>query len=315
MRYLDSASMNASTDTARTPPPLTRFAALSIAAAVVTIGLKTGAWLLTGSVGLLSDAMESLVNLAAALLTLWMLSLSVRSPDERHAYGYSKAEYVASGAEGAMILVAAVGIAWAAIRRLIAPQPLEQASIGLVVSTVATMVNLGVSRALFRAGKRYHSIALEADARHLMADVFTSVGVLVGVGIAALTRWEPLDPIVALVVAAHIVYIGLQIVRQSFLGLIDVALPAEELAALNAVLEKHAAEQVKFHAVWTRQAGSRRFISMHMLVPGRWSVRRAHDLAEVVEQQIRDALESASVLVHIEPLEDPASYEDQVLDR
>jgi cation diffusion facilitator family transporter len=303
------------TGSATTSPKLTRFAALSIAAAVVTIVLKSGAWLLTGSVGLLSDALESLVNLVAALLTLWMLALAARAPDERHAYGYSKAEYIASGAEGGMILVAATGIAWTAIRRLIAPQALAQAPLGLVVSAVASLVNLGVSRSILRAGHRYHSIALEADARHLMTDVWTSVGVLIGVGVTALTGWERLDPLVALAVAVNIVWTGAQLIRRSFLGLIDVALPADELAALNAVLAKHAGESVQFHAVWTRQAGSRRFISTHMLVPGIWPVRRAHDLAEVVEEQIRATLPNASVLVHIEPLEDPASYEDQVLDR
>jgi len=296
-------------------PPLTRFAWLSIAAAIGTIALKTGAWRMTGSVGLLSDALESLVNLAAALLTLWMLALAARSPDEQHAYGYGKAEYVASGAEGAMILIAAVGIAWTAIGRLITPQPLAQAPLGLAVSAVASLVNLGVSRALFRASRTHQSIALEADARHLLTDVWTSAGVLIGVGIAAVTGWQPLDPIVAILVAVNIVYTGAQLIRRSFLGLIDVALPPEELRALTAVLDKHAGESLKFHAIWTRQAGARRFISMHMLVPGDWSVRRAHDLAELVEEQIRSALRNASVLVHIEPLEDPASYEDQNLDR
>ncbi len=299
----------------RTDPPLTRFAWLSIAAAIATISLKTVAWRLTGSVGLLSDALESLVNLAAALLTLWMLALSARVPDEKHAYGYGKAEYVASGAEGAMILVAAAGIAWTAIRRVITPHPLADAPLGLAISTVASLVNLGVSRALFRASRTYHSIALEADARHLMTDVWTSAGVLVGVGIAAVTGWQPLDPIVALLVALNIVRTGAQLVRRSFLGLIDVALPPEELSALTAILDKHASESLKFHAIWTRQAGARRFISMHMLVPGAWSVRRAHDLAELIEEQIRSALRNASVLVHIEPLEDPVSYEDQALDR
>ncbi|HTO97908.1 MAG TPA: cation diffusion facilitator family transporter [Myxococcales bacterium] len=304
--------MQEATPTSR---PLTRFAWLSIAAAVVTIALKLGAFFLTGSVGLLSDALESLVNLVAALLTLWMLALSARSPDEKHAFGYGKAEYVASGAEGALILIAAVGIAWAAIHRLIAPQPLSQAPLGLLVSAVASLVNLGVSRSLFRAGERHHSIALEADARHLLTDVWTSAGVIAGVGIVALTGFGPLDPIVALLVAVNIVYTGAQLVRRSFLGLIDVALPPEELAALDAVLKQHAGEALQFHAVWTRQAGSRRFISMHMLVPGKWTVRNAHDLAELIEEQIRAALPNASVLVHIEPLEDPASYDDQVLDR
>jgi len=295
--------------------PLTQFAWLSIAAAIVTIALKTCAWVLTGSVGLLSDALESLVNLVAAAVTLWMLALSARSPDEKHAFGYTKAEYFASWAEGVLILVAAVGIGWTAVPRLIAPRPLEQAPLGLLVSAVASLVNLGTSRALRKASRRYHSIALEADARHLMTDVWTSAGVLIGVGVVALTGWQRLDPIVALLVAANIVYTGVQLVRRSFLGLIDAALPADELQSLRAVLDRHASNALSFHAIWTRQAGSRRFIQLHMLVPGSWTVRRAHDLAERIEGEIRAALHNASVLVHIEPLEDPASYEDATLDR
>ena len=295
--------------------PLTRFAWMSIAAAVATIALKTGAWLLTGSVGLLSDALESLVNLVAAVVTLWMLAVSARRPDEKHAFGYTKAEYFASWAEGVLILVAAVGIGWAAVRRLIEPRPVEQAPLGLIVSAVASLVNFATSRALFRASQKHHSIALEADARHLMTDVWTSAGVLVGVGVVALTGWQRLDPIVALLVALNIVNTGVQLVRKSFLGLIDVALPADELRSLREVLDRHAGSTLRFHAIWTRQAGSRRFIQMHMLVPGRWTVRRAHDLAEQIEEQIRAALRNANVLVHIEPLEDPASYADETLDR
>ncbi|MGZ6125511.1 MAG: cation diffusion facilitator family transporter, partial [Myxococcales bacterium] len=211
--------------------------------------------------------------------------------------------------------VAAAGIAWTAIPRLITPRPVEQAPLGLVVSAVASLVNFTVSRALYRAGKRFHSIALEADARHLMTDVWTSAGVLVGVAIVALTGWERLDPIVAVAVAMNIVYTGVQLVRRSFLGLIDVALPPEELQSLRGVLDRHAGEALQFHAIWTRQAGSRRFIQLHMLVPGDWTVRRAHDLAERIEEEIRAALHNAAVLVHIEPLEDPASYEDERLDR
>ena len=299
----------------RSAPSLTRFAWLSISAAVVTIALKTGAWWLTHSVGLLSDALESLVNLVAAVVTLWMLAVSARSPDEKHAFGYTKAEYFSSWAEGVLILVAAVGIGWTAISRLITPRPVEQAPLGLIVSAVASLVNFATSRALYRASQKHHSIALEADARHLMTDVWTSAGVLVGVGIVALTGWQRLDPIVALLVAVNIVYTGVQLVRRSFLGLIDVALPPEEMKSLRQVLDGHAGNALTFHAIWTRQAGSRRFIQMHMLVPGDWTVRRAHDLAERIEEQIRAALHNANVLVHIEPLEDPASYEDDRLDR
>jgi cation diffusion facilitator family transporter len=301
--------------TATAAQPLTRFAWISIGAAIATIALKTGAWLMTGSVGLLSDALESLVNLVAAVVTLWMLAVSARSPDEKHAFGYTKAEYFASWAEGVLILIAAVGIGWTAISRLLTPRAVEQAPLGLIVSAVASLVNFGTSRALYRASKKHHSIALEADARHLMTDVWTSAGVLLGVGIVALTGWQRLDPIVALLVAVNIVYTGVQLVRRSFLGLIDVALPPDELKSLREVLARHAGDALRFHAIWTRQAGSRRFVQMHMLVPGRWTVRRAHDLAERIEEEIRAALHNANVLVHIEPLEDPASYEDEKLDR
>jgi len=299
----------------RAARPLTRFAWLSIAAAIVTISLKAGAWRMTGSVGLLSDAMESVVNLVAALVTLWALTVSARPADEEHTYGYSKAEYFASAAEGLLILLAAVGIGWTAVERLVTPRPVEQAGLGLLVSTVASAVNLGVSRALFRASRTHNSIALEADARHLLTDVWTSAGVIAGVGIVALTGWQRLDPILALAVAANIVRSGFQLVRRSLLALIDAALPPDELRALHAVLERHVSDSVRFHAIRTRQAGARRFVSMHLLVPGRWSVRRGHDLAEKIEDEVRAVLPNASTDIHIEPLEDPASYQDQNLDR
>src|SRR5512136_1717784 len=209
-------------------PSLTRFAWLSIAAAIATIGLKTAAWLLTGSVGLLSDAAESVVNLVAAATTLGMLGVAARPPDEEHAYGHTKAEYFASGVEGALILVAAAAIAWTAVDRLLHPKAIEQLGVGLLVSTGASVVNLVVARVLFAAGRRHHSIALEADAHHLMTDVWTSVGVLVGIGLVALTAWDWLDPIVALLVAANIVWSGVQLVRRSAHGLLDSALPPDE---------------------------------------------------------------------------------------
>jgi cation diffusion facilitator family transporter len=294
---------------------LGRFAWLSIAAAVATIALKVAAWRLTGSVGLLSDAMESLVNLVAAVMTLLMLTVAARPPDEDHAWGHSKAEYFASGAEGALILLAATGIGWAAVGRLLAPQPIEQAGLGVVVSTAASLVNLGVSRVLLAAGRRHHSIALEADARHLMTDVWTSAGVLGAIGLVALTGWNVLDPLIAVAVALQIVWTGVQLLRRSATGLLDVALVPEEQAALKAILARHEGPELRFHAVRTRQAAARRFVSLHVLVPGDWTVRRGHDLLERIEQEIRDAIPNAHVMTHLEALEDPAAWEDEGLDR
>ena len=294
---------------------VTRYAWLSIGAAVVTIALKTAAFLLTGSVGLLSDALESVVNLVAAIVTLGALIVAERPADEDHAYGHGKAEYFASATEGALIFAAALAIGWAAVRRLLAPQPIDQPWLGLAVSGVASMVNLAVARVLLRTGKRRRSIALEADAHHLMTDVWTSVGVFAGVAAVALTGWDRLDPIVALVVAANIVRTGVALLRRSALGLLDTAWSEVEQAALREVLARHEKANVKFHALRTRQAGRRRFVSMHVLVPGRWTVSRGHDLLERIERDIRKAFEHVTVDTHIEPLEDPASWADQRLDR
>ena len=296
-------------------PTLTRFAWLSIAAAIVTIALKTGAYLLTGSVGLLSDALESVVNLVAAMMTLWMLMLSARPADERHAYGYTKAEYFASGTEGALILLAAASIAWTSIPRLIAPQPIEQAGIGLAISAGASLVNLAVARVLLRASRVRRSIALEADAHHLMTDVWTSAGVIAGIALVAVTGWHRLDPVVALLVAANIVRTGVQLVHRSARGLIDAALPPEEQKAIAAVLGRHECETVRFHAVRTRQAAARRFVSMHVLVPGAWTVLQGHDFVEQVERELRDVVPRVTILTHLEPIEHPSSYDDIALDR
>jgi len=294
---------------------LKRFAWLSIAAAIATIALKAFAYLLTGSVGLLSDALESFVNLAGALMALAMLSLAARPPDANHAYGHGKAEYFSSGVEGGLILIAAISIGVAAVDRLLHPRPLEQLGLGLTISVVASAVNLGVSLVLMRAAKQYDSITLKANAHHLMTDVWTSAGVLVGVGAVALTGWLWLDPVVALAVAANIIWTGARIVHASILGLMDTALPADELAAIIAVLERYAGENVKYHALRTRQAGPRRFVSVHVLVPGAWTVMRGHDLLEQIEADMRAALPLVSVLTHLEPLEDPAAHNDLELDR
>jgi cation diffusion facilitator family transporter len=296
--------------------PLTRFAWLSIAAALVTIALKTGAYLLTGSVGLLSDALESLVNLAGALMALSMLTIAARPADESHVYGHSKAEYFASITEGLLILGAAVGIIGAAINRLLQPRELEQLGIGLGVSVAASIVNFIVARILLREGTARRSITLEADAHHLMTDVWTSAGVIGGVAIAGVTGWSKLDPLVAIVVALNIIWTGTRLVARSVSGLMDAALPEAEQSLIQGVMEKYQAKGVSFHALLTRQAAARRFMSVHMLVPGDWTVHDAHHVAEDFEADVREALGSAvTVLTHIEPAEDELSMEDMSLDR
>lgn len=294
---------------------LTRFALLSIAAAIVTIALKTIAWYLTGSVGLLSDALESIVNLVAATATLWLLYLSARPPDQRYAYGYSKAEYFASAFEGGLILVAAVAIAWAAVQRFLHPQPIEQVGIGLAVSIAATVVNFVVARKLLGAAKRHNSIALEADAHHLMTDVWTSVGVVIAVFAVAVTGWGWLDPVIALAVAVNIVFTGVSLLRRSAFGLMDRALSPESVALIEAVLARYRGPDVEFHAIRTRAAAGRSFVSMHVLVPGDWTVQRGHDLVEALEHEIALAVPGTAAITHIEPREDPASYQDEALDR
>jgi cation diffusion facilitator family transporter len=294
---------------------LTRFAWLSIAAALLTILLKAIAYLLTGSVGLLSDALESFVNLAGAIMALAMLTVAARPADEDHLYGHSKAEYFSSGVEGTLILIAAISIGATAVQRLITPRPLEQIGLGIAVSAAASVINLIVAQILLRASKRDNSITLEANSQHLMTDVWTSVGVILGVGAVVLTGWQRLDPIVALIVAANIIWSGIHIVRKSVLGLMDTALPLDEQATVQKVLDKHVQKNVQYHALRTRQSGSRRFVSLHVLVPGNWTVQRGHELLERIEADIRQVLPSVTVFTHLESLNDPASWEDIALDR
>jgi cation diffusion facilitator family transporter len=294
---------------------LTRFAWLSIAAAVVTIGLKSAAYLVTGSVGLYSDALESVVNLVGGMMALAMLTIAARPADDDHAYGHSKAEYFSSGVEGSLILVAAISIAFTAIQRLLHPLPLEKVGIGLLISAAASLVNLGVALLLLRVGKEEQSITLEANAHHLLTDVWTSVGVLVGVAGVVATKWLWLDPVVALLVAANIVWAGSQIVWRSISGLMDPALSSADLATIRQVLVTYEKDNLQFHALRTRQAGVRKFISMHVLVPGAWTVHHGHELLEQLEADIRRALPNSSVFTHLESLDDPASWDDVALDR
>lgn len=294
---------------------LTRFAWLSIAAALATIALKGLAWWLTGSVGLLSDALESFVNLAAAIVALWLLKVAARPPDDEHSFGHDKAEYFASGIEGIFILAAATGIALTAVPRFLHPEPLQQVGWGLAVSAVAALVNLVVGQILIRAGKAHHSITLEADGQHLMTDVWTSAGVIAAVALVAATDWLRLDPLIAIAVAAHICLTGVRLMRRSVSGLMDSALPREERDRVQAILERHRAAGVDYHALRTRQAGHRRFVYFHLLVPGAWSVEKGHNLMEDIEGEIRASLPYATVIAHLEPVEDPSSYQDVNLDR
>ena len=296
-------------------PPLARLLWLAVAAAIATITLKTLAWALTGSVGLLSDAAESLVNLVAALFALVIVHWAARPPDEDHPYGHEKADYLSAGVEGSLILVAALTIAFAATRRLLDPQPISDVGIGLTVSVAASAINFAVARVLIAAGREHRSLVLEADGRHLMTDVWTSVGVVVGIALVAVTGWERLDPIIALLVAANIVVTGLSLVGRFTGGLMDRALPPEQRAAIDGVLEHYAGDRVQFHALRTRSAGARAFVTVHVLVPGDWTVQRGHDLVERIEHDLRAALQHATVFTHLEPLEDPASFADTDLDR
>ncbi len=304
------------TDVVKNHAPLTSFAWLSIAAAITTIALKTGAYLLTGSVGLLSDALESLVNLAGAIMALGMLTIAARPADETHVYGHSKAEYFASVTEGLLILGAAAGIISAAISRLLQPHELEKLGLGLGVSIAASIINFIVARILLREGRDRRSITLEADGHHLMTDVWTSIGVIGGVAVAGLTGWGILDPIVAMIVALNIIWTGIRLVGRSVSGLMDAALPASERKLIETVMEKYYAKGVSFHALRTRQAAARRFISVHMLVPGAWTVHDAHHVAEDFELDVREALGNAvTVSTHVEPVEDELSMDDIFLDR
>jgi len=295
--------------------PLTRFAWLAVAAAAATIALKTLAWTLTGSVGLLSDALESVVNLIAAVLALVAVGWAAKPPDEEHAYGHAKAEYFSAGVEGAAICLAALSIGWAAVDRLLDPMRLEGIGVGLAVAGGASLINLVVGGILMRTGRRRRSIALEADGRHLLTDVATSVGVVAGVGTAALTGWDWLDPVIALAVAANILVTGAGLVRRSTGGLMDQQLPAAEREAINEVLRRAREDSIRFHALRTRRAGRLSFLSVHVLVPGAWTVQRGHDLLEQLEAELRLAVPQLVVFTHLEPLEDPSSFADTVLDR
>lgn len=279
------------------------------------MGIKAVAYLVTGSVGLLSDAVESVVNLAAAIVALIALHIAAKPPDDRHEFGHEKAEYFAAGVEGAMIVAAAVSIFAVSVRRLMHPVELERLGIGLVVSLIAAGVNLAVSLVLTRAGRRYRSITLEADGRHLMTDVWTSAGVVVAVGAVAVTGWQRLDPIIAIVVGVQVLVTGWILIRRSTSGLMDEALDVEQRGEVEAILDSHTGPQMLYHALRTRRAGRRSFMTAHILVPGRCTVQEAHDLVEKIEDELHRVIPDLTVLLHVEPLEDPRSFSDEGLAR
>ena len=296
-------------------PSLTKYAWLSIGAASLTIIIKFVAYLATGSVGLLSDALEGIINLAAALVVLITLKIVEQPPDESHQYGHDKVEYFSSGIEGTLIIIAALIILLTSIQRLFNPQPLEQIGLGLVLALIASGINLFVGQLLIRTGKEHDSITLEADGKHLMSDVWTSVAVVLGVAVAGLTGLNWLDPIVAIIVGLKIGWEGIRIFGRTSQGLMDSAIVPEERVLVEDVLNKYCQEGLEWHALRTRQSGSRRFISVHILVPGNWTNQEAHDFAEHIESNIRGQIHFCSVFTHVEPLEDPRAFVDQNLER
>jgi len=294
---------------------LENYSLLSIGAALLTIVLKLFAFLLTNSVGLLSDALESLVNLVAALVTFFMIRLAQKPPDEDHHYGHGKAEYVSSIAEGLFILLAAILIIVSAINRILHPIVLPQAGLGLFLSVVASLINGTVGVVMLRAGKKHHSLALEADGHHLMTDVWTTVGVLGGLIVVYVTKLYILDPVIAIIAGINIIFTGVSIVQRSFAGFMDSAIDKGYLDGIQSIFRTYISQGLAFHVLRTRQAGSRKFISFHVLVPGVWSVQKAHSVVEEIEMKVRTLVPFATVTTHIEPIEDPNAWNDEGLDR
>lgn len=296
--------------------PLQRFLYLSIGAAIVTILLKSYAYYITGSVGFMSDALESFVNLFAAIFAVVMLNVSQKPADTKHMYGHSKAEYFSSAAEGALIIIAAFSIIRSALPRIFYPVSIENVDLGLLLSFIASMVNLGVGATLIFNGKKRKSLILEADGRHLLTDVWTSAGVIVGIAIVRFTGWYIVDPIIALFVALNIMYTGYRLLKRSARGLMDGTIPEEDLNKITSYLDSLKSHQVEYHSLMTRTAGQRKFIFFHLLVPGNWSVKRGHDCADKIEEHIINMFdEPVTVDTHLEPVEDPSSMIDIGIDR
>lgn len=295
---------------------LKKFIYLSIGAALVTILLKFFAWHLTDSVGLFSDALESCVNLVAAIIALIMLTIAETPADEKHPFGHTKAEYFSSAIEGGMIVVAAFGIIWSAVPRIIHPQPLENVEVGLLISVGASLINLVVALVLIKAGRKNNSITLDADGKHLMTDVYTSGGVLLGILLVKLSGWQILDGIVAVAVALNILWAGYQLIHRSATGLLDASISEDELSKISDLLNSLKSQNIEYHSLLTRQAGQRKFIAFHLLLPGHWAIQDGHDKSEKIEREIRELFDTPiTVFTHLEPKEDPVSKHDIGIDR
>jgi len=286
------------------------YAGLSVLTSIVTLTLKFSAYYVTGSVGLLSDAVEALVNIVAALVAFAALTYAEAGPDREHNFGHEKAQYFSSGIEGTLIFVAAGAIAWTSIPRLFDPQPIEQVGLGMVLSILAALANAACAMLLLKAAREHRSITLEADAKHLFSDVWTTAGVLVGVLLVAATGWLILDPLIAIAVSIQILWTGTDLVRRSFHGLMDHALPEEDIVRITEVLDVLRQEGCDYHALRTRRSGSRGFVDVHVLVPGKTSVQAGHDRVEKLEKAIVLSVPHVEVLIHLEPLEDPRSWDD-----
>ncbi|NDV24184.1 cation diffusion facilitator family transporter [Desulfovibrio sp. JC022] len=283
----------------------------SIAASIITMVLKTWAWYLTDSVGLLSDALETLVNLSAALFALTVLTLALKPADDNHTYGHGKAEYFSSGAEGMLILIAAIGIVYASVERFLSPSIPQNLEIGLGIALLSSVVNYVTAKIMLKGAKVHDSIILEADAKHLLADVWTSVGLVAGLGTMLFTppSWAFIDPLIAMIMAGNIVFTGFSLIKKSYSGLMDNALPHEELLVIDAAVRSCGGEDVLYHGLRTRKAGSQRFVDFHLLLPGESSITDSHNLCTEIEDCIKSDLKNCHVTIHVEPKEDVASYD------
>lgn len=283
---------------------------VSIIASILTIGIKSAAYFLTGSVGFMSDAMESLINLAAGIVAFIMLTIASRPPDVEHPFGHDKAEYFSSLFEGVLIVIAALGIGYTAINRLYHPRPLESLNVGMLLSVLATLINLVTSRILLHYGKKHNSITLEADAHHLMTDVWTTVGIIAGIFLVKVTHWQVLDPVMAIMVAMSIVYTGTRLIYRSMDGLMDSKLCEKDLITIQGILDRYKEKDIVYHALYTRKASSKRFISFHLLFPGDFTVLKAHEITKVIEKEIAVQLPYSDIFIHLEPLDDPDAFDD-----
>lgn len=309
-----TSPVSPSSDTASKPVDLTKYAWLAIAVAVATITLKTGAWALTGSVGLLSDAAESVVNLVAAVVALIALQTAAKPATLKFTFGRTKAEYFSALVEGMMIFVAAAVILVSSVERFLNPQPVENGPLGLLISTVASVLNGATGALLIRAGRKHNSITLRADGKHLLTDVVTSAAVLLGVGLVLLTGWDRLDPIVAFLAGLNIIWTGIKLMRESVEGLLDKTLSREDNQTIVDILDAHTTAEINFHGLRTRESGNAQFATVHVLVPGRWTVQHGHNLLQAVEHELVAALPRLQVVTHLEPIEDPEAYEEYEAD-